>query len=136
MVCTGLLAPAPAGPALAFDPAKVFEGQKPTAMALWKYFFSAKKKGNEEDAIDALRYAAEQGSHAAQWKLGRMYQTGDGVKKDPKAAFSFYKQVVDSYGEARPGTPSLPPTPWSCSAVISGTVCPRRASRRIPTRRG
>lgn len=105
LICGGLLLPAAAGPARAFDPEKAFEGQRPSPLALWKYFFSAKKKGDEESAVDALRYAAEQGSHAAQWKLGRMYQTGDGVKKDAAAAFQFYKQVVDSYGDARPGTP-------------------------------
>ncbi|GIL00896.1 MAG: hypothetical protein BroJett030_07950 [Alphaproteobacteria bacterium] len=105
VLCAGLLLPAAAEPARAFDPEKVFEGQKPSPLALWKYFFSARKKGQEEEAIDVLRYAAEQGSHAAQWKLGRMYQTGDGVEKNAATAFSFYKQVVDSYTDARPGTP-------------------------------
>lgn len=105
IVCFGLLSPAAALPSHAFDPEKVFEGEKPTAKTIWKFFFSARKKGNSEEAVGALRYAAEQGSHAAQWKLGRMYQTGDGVKKDAAAAFNFFKQVADSYWEARPGTP-------------------------------
>lgn len=92
-------------PAHAFDPAKVFEGEKLSLRKVFSFFRSARKEGNEEEAVGALRYAAEQGSHAAQWKLGRMYQTGDGVEKNPKAAFEFYKQVADSYADARPGTP-------------------------------
>ncbi|MCB1462348.1 MAG: sel1 repeat family protein [Nitratireductor sp.] len=95
-----------AGYAYAFDPAKAFEGeQKPSFRKVFKFFFTARKQGNEEDAVGALKYAAEQGSHAAQWKLGRMYQTGDGVPKDPAAAFEFFKQVADGYADARPGTP-------------------------------
>ncbi|MEC9342436.1 MAG: tetratricopeptide repeat protein [Pseudomonadota bacterium] len=91
--------------ASAFDPAKVFEGEKPSLKKVFKFFFTARKKGDKEEAVGALRYAAEQGSHAAQWKLGRMYQTGDGVEKNPAEAFEFFKQVADAYAEARPGTP-------------------------------
>jgi len=94
-----------AGPASAFDPAKVFADEKPSANSILRYFFDARKRGQEEEAVGALKYAADQGNHAAQWKLGRMYQTGDGVAKDPAAAFSMYKQIADGYAEARPGSP-------------------------------
>ena len=104
-MCAGLLAPVMGSPAHAFDPAKVIQGEKQSLNKIFKFFFSARKEGNEEEDVGALRYAAEQGSHAAQWKLGRMYQTGDGVKKDPKAAFEFFKQVADGYFDVRPGTP-------------------------------
>ena len=89
----------------AFDPEKVFEDKKPNLGTLFRYFFSARKNGNQAEAVDALKYAAEQGSQAAQWKLGRMYQTGDGVAKDPRAAYEFYRGIVDNYGNAQPGTP-------------------------------
>ncbi|MCB1512502.1 MAG: sel1 repeat family protein [Hyphomicrobiaceae bacterium] len=92
-------------PAHAFDPAKVFEGEKLSWKKVFSVFKSARKEGNEEEAVGALKFAAEQGSHAAQWKLGRMYQTGDGVEKDPAAAFVFFKQVADGYSDVRPGTP-------------------------------
>jgi len=99
------MAPAAAIPAFAFDPGKATEAEKPAKGKFWKNFFSARKEGKQEDAIDLLKYEAEKGDHGAQWKLGRMYQIGDGVEKNPAAAFAFYKQVADSYMDARPGTP-------------------------------
>lgn len=104
LVIASLVVPAFAGPALAFDPEKVFADEKPTPRTIFRFFFDARKKGQEEDAVGALKYAAEQGNHAAQWKLGRMYQTGDGVKKDARAAFEMYKQIADGYVDARPGS--------------------------------
>jgi len=104
LVCAVVLGPITGKPALAFDPSKVFAEEKPTVRTIFKFFFSARKKGQEEDAIGALKYAADQGNHAAQWKLGRMYQTGDGVKKNPAEAFGFFKRIVENYSDARPGS--------------------------------
>lgn len=91
--------------AFAFDPEKVFKDERPSLGTLFRFFFTARKNGNEEDAIDALKYAAGHGSQAAQWKLGRMYQMGDGVPKDPRAAYEFFNGIVENYGNAEPGTP-------------------------------
>lgn len=91
--------------AIAFDPEKVFENKKPSSSKLFQFFFNARKNGQEEEAISALKYAADQGNSAAQWKLGRMYQIGDGVPKDPGEAFRFFEKIVVRYGDARPGTP-------------------------------
>ncbi len=91
--------------ALAFDPEQVFENKKPTSSKLFRFFFKARESGKEEDAISALKYAADQGNPAAQWKLGRMYQIGDGVPKDPGEAFRFFEKIVVRYIDARPGTP-------------------------------
>lgn len=93
------------GQGRAFDPEKVFEDKNPNLSKLFKFFFNARREGNEADAIDALEYAAEHGSQAAQWKLGRMYQVGDGVNKDPRAAYEFFSGIVENYGNAQPGTP-------------------------------
>lgn len=90
---------------LAFDPEKVFEDKKPSLGTLFRYFFKAREQGNEAEAIDALKYAAEKGSQAAQWKLGRMYQVGDGVAKDPRAAYEFFSAIAENYANAQPGTP-------------------------------
>lgn len=89
---------------MAFDPEKVFADEKPSTPKIWQFFFSARKKGHEAEAVSALEYAADQGDHAAQWKLGRMYQTGDGVKKDAGAAVRFFKRIVDNFADAQPGT--------------------------------
>ncbi len=104
IVCAGVVGAGSAGSALAFDPAKVFADEKPSTPKIWKFFFSARQKGQEAEAVSALEYAADQGDHAAQWKLGRMYQTGDGVKKDPAAAVRFFSKIVDNFADAQPGT--------------------------------
>jgi uncharacterized protein len=104
LISAAALAVAPE-PVSAFDPAKVFEEKKPSSNKIFRFFFSARKNGNQEDAIGALKYAAEQGNQAAKWKLGRMYQIGDGVPKDPAAAYTFFTQIIENYGDALPGTP-------------------------------
>jgi TPR repeat protein len=104
------------GEALAFDPQKVFQEDKPAAPKIFKFFFKARQQGKQEEAVDALLYAAEQGNHAAQWKLGRMYQTGDGVKKNPVEAFNFFRRVVEDYSNAQPGTPDWQ---FTASAMVT-----------------
>jgi uncharacterized protein len=94
----------PSGPALALDADQVLKEERPSIKEMWKRFFSFRKKGQEKEAVTALEYAADQGDHAAQWKLGRMYQTGDGVKKDPKAAIRFFRRIADNYAEVQPGS--------------------------------
>ncbi len=42
---------------------------------------NALSSGNSEMAVQALGYAAREGNVAAQWKLGRMYQDGEGVRR-------------------------------------------------------
>ncbi|MEZ5789579.1 MAG: tetratricopeptide repeat protein [Nitratireductor sp.] len=104
MIGMGILAGSPTGPAHAFDPAQVFAKEKPGSGAFLRFFFKARKEGQEAEAIDALKYAAEKGDHGAQWKLGRMYQTGDGVKVDHAEAFAIFNKIVQTYTEARPGS--------------------------------
>ena len=93
------------GSAHAFDPTKVFKKEKPSVRDLFRFYLKKKKEGDTEEAIDVLEYAADQGNQTAQWKLGKMYEAGDTVPRDPSKAFHFYKQIADNYGEARPNTP-------------------------------
>lgn len=117
MVClsAGLAMAGPIG-VHAFDPEKVFEDKVPTSDKLFRFFFSARKNGQQEEAVSALKYAAEQGNQAAQWKLGRMYQIGDGVPKDPAAAYRFFEQIVERYSDAQPGTPEWQ---YASSAMVA-----------------
>jgi TPR repeat protein len=62
------------------------------------------KSGENDKAVTALRYAAEQGLPAAQWKLGRMYADGDGVKRDHLQAFQFFSRVASEQAEISPWT--------------------------------
>lgn len=91
--------------AAAFDPQKVFKEDKPSTKKLFKFYLTKKKQGKNEEAIDVLQYAADQGNPTAQWKLGKMYESGDLVGRDPARAFNFYKQIADAYGNVRPNTP-------------------------------
>ena len=88
----------------AFDPSKVFDGDV-SSRKVFRYYFDARKKGNSADAVSVLKYAADQGNPAAQWKLGRMYETGDGVKRDPLEAFNIFKSIAERHSGANPNTP-------------------------------
>lgn len=68
--------------------------EKSSPFALFKFGFKSYKKGKKDDAIEAYRYAAEKGHAGAQWKLARMYDTGDGVAEDDYKAFQFYEKIV------------------------------------------
>jgi TPR repeat protein len=62
------------------------------------------KSGDTDKAVTALRYAAEQGHPLAQWKLGRMYADGDGVKRDHVQAFQFFSRIANEQAEMSPWT--------------------------------
>lgn len=103
-IFAGVLGPLASAPAMALDVTKMQAEEKASRPNFWLRFFSARKQGQEQEAVNTLEYAAEQGDHAAQWKLGKMYQTGDGVEKDPAAAIRYYSQIVDNYSDAHPGS--------------------------------
>jgi TPR repeat protein len=65
----------------------------------------AERAGEKAKAITSFQYAAEQGFPAAQWKLGRMYADGDGVKQSDLRAFEYFSRIADTHPEASPGTP-------------------------------
>ncbi|OHV89083.1 tetratricopeptide repeat protein [Mesorhizobium sp. ORS 3428] len=95
------------GQAMAFDD-KVFDdktGVKPQSSpwAVFQFGFSAYKKGHKDQAVEAYKYAAENGQIGATWKLARMYAEGDGVARDDYAAFKFFSEIVDQ--DVEPGSP-------------------------------
>lgn len=61
--------------------------------------------GDRKAAIEQLRKAAESGHPVAQWKLGKIYQSGDGVPANDVKAFDYYRQVVDGHPDDLRGTP-------------------------------
>ncbi|MEI9401203.1 tetratricopeptide repeat protein [Mesorhizobium argentiipisi] len=96
-----------AGQAMAFDD-KVFDdktGVKPQSSpwAVFQFGFSAYKSGHKDQAVEAYKYAAENGQIGATWKLARMYAAGDGVTRDDYAAFKFFSEIVDQ--DVEPGSP-------------------------------
>ena len=99
VACGSLLG---AGSARALDEKKVVEpGSSP--WAVFKFGFSAYKSGHKDQAVEAYRYAAENGQIGAQWKLARMYAEGDGVGRDDYQAFQFFSEIVRQ--EIEPGSP-------------------------------
>lgn len=93
--------------AFAFDD-KVFDdktGVKPQSSpwAVFRFGFSAYKNGHKDQAVEAYKYAAENGQIGATWKLARMYAEGDGVPRDDYEAFKFFSEIVDQ--DVEPGSP-------------------------------
>src|SRR5690606_31690603 len=49
--------------------------------------------------------AAERGHAAAQWKLGQMYASGEGVTRDDLTAFRYFSRIASLHAEDSPFTP-------------------------------
>lgn len=62
-------------------------------------------EGDRKGAIEQLRRAADNGHPIAQWKLGKIYETGDGVPVNNAKAFEFYNQVANNHADDSPGSP-------------------------------
>lgn len=61
----------------------------------FKSGISAYKSGHKDQAIKALRYAADMGHPGASWKLARMYADGDGVAENDYEAYQFFVRIVE-----------------------------------------
>lgn len=96
-----------AAPVYAFDPAVDFSDKSTPKEAL-RYGARAYYSGNKQAAIDALRFAAENGVPAAQWKLGRMYADGDGVDEDDLKAFGYFARIANQHADEGPRSPHAP----------------------------
>ena len=96
-----------AGGAYAFDD-KVFDDKttpdkNSNPWTVFRFGFSAYKSGHKDQAVEAYRYAAENGQIGATWKLARMYAQGDGVTRDDYEAFKFFTEIVQQ--DVEPGSP-------------------------------
>jgi TPR repeat protein len=52
--------------------------------------------------VQALEDAASTGQPMALWQLGLMYESGEGVEKDPVKAFGYFSQIADEHADAAP----------------------------------
>lgn len=82
------------GEALALDENNVIAKPERSPWAVFRFGFSAYKQGHKQEAVEAYRYAAENGQIGASWKLARMYAQGDGVVRDDYEAFKFYTEIA------------------------------------------
>lgn len=55
-----------------------------------------------KDLMSALEDAAAAGQPMALWRLGVMYENGEGVEKDPAKAFSYFSQIADENADTAP----------------------------------
>ena len=69
------------------------------------------RSGDIASSLRALRYAADGGQQLAEWKLGSMYQVGDGVPRDDVKAYKYFSRIVENYDEDK--------ADWRESAVVS-----------------
>ena len=54
------------------------------------------------DLISALEDAAAAGQPMALYQLGLMYESGEGVEKDPGKAFAYFSQIANEHADAAP----------------------------------
>jgi TPR repeat protein len=102
-----LAMPVMALPAHAFDD-RIFDDsgavrEQSNPWAVFQFGYSAYKSGHKDQAVEAYRYAAENGQIGATWKLARMYAEGDGVTRDDYEAFKFFSEIADQ--DVEPGSP-------------------------------
>jgi len=79
-------------------------GLKLTPVEAFRWGAQALRIGNIPPGVRALEFAAANGHPIAQWKLGRMFADGDGVKQDELRAFEYFREVADAHAEDSPGT--------------------------------
>jgi uncharacterized protein len=101
-----------AGIALAFD-----VQEQPPAPSEKKTLFSSMgdalragikglSSGDSESAVAGLSFAAREGNVIAQWKLGRMYADGEGVRADDLKAFQYFSQIANAHADESPESPN------------------------------
>jgi uncharacterized protein len=71
------------------------------ALRAWMRDSSA---GDQAGAHRALEYAASQGHLTAQYKLGRMHASGDGVPANELKAFEYFSKIADENADETPGS--------------------------------
>ncbi|EDQ33344.1 TPR repeat, SEL1 subfamily [Hoeflea phototrophica DFL-43] len=81
------------GPAQALDPNSGVSRES-GPFDLFKFGFSAYKKGRKDEAVEAYKYAAEKGHPGARWALANMYAYGDGVIENDYEAFKIYDDIA------------------------------------------
>lgn len=86
-----------AAPALAFDPTP----ETDTPAEAFDFGYNAYRAGDYTTAVDAIGFAADQGYTRAQWLLGQMYATGDGVETDDRRAFAIFAEIVNDHARDR-----------------------------------
>ena len=97
-----------AAPAFGFDGAPVNQDAAIPVISAQPGSTAALRKtapATPDSSLTALQYAAEGGHPIAQWKLGRMYASGDGVAQDDMRAFEYFSRIANAHAEDSPSAP-------------------------------
>ncbi len=89
---SGVLPSLPAAPETAAD----------AALAMANQLDGAGGGISSQDLVAALEDAALAGQPMALFQLGLMYETGEGVDKDPVKAFGYFSQIADEHADTAP----------------------------------
>ncbi|MGJ8529642.1 tetratricopeptide repeat protein [Maritalea sp.] len=57
---------------------------------------------SNENLLAALEEAAEAGQPIALWRLGTMYENGEGVRQDRARAFLYFRELADGHADTPP----------------------------------
>jgi|GEM_PF-1308166 len=57
---------------------------------------------SNDDLMSSLQNAAAAGQPMALWRLGTMYENGEGVAKDDVKAFGYFSQIANDHADAAP----------------------------------
>lgn len=111
LVAFVLGAAALSAPALAFDGSASKDVTLPVVTTLPGSVATVRSKAAavvttpQETSLSALQYAAEGGHPGAQFKLGRMYASGEGVAQDDLRAFEYFSRIANAHAEDSPSAP-------------------------------
>jgi TPR repeat protein len=89
---------------------------KLTAVEAFQFGAKALSAGETEKGVSSLQYAAENGHPIAQWKLGRMYADGTGVKRDELRAFEYFRGIANAHAD---DSPSMPQARFVANAFVA-----------------
>ena len=93
-----------AGPGRSLDADRALNGGAVSseAVGLFGSAFNAYAAGNKVQALSDYQAAADLGHIGALWKVGRMYELGDGIEADPFEAFRAYRSLASLHGDIPP----------------------------------
>jgi uncharacterized protein len=84
------------------DDARVEKVPYPNPQAALRAGIEGFRAGDPAAAIEALKYAAGGGERLAQWKLAKLYASGEGVPRNDLKAYELFSQIVANYDEDNP----------------------------------
>lgn len=93
------------------------DADKPRVEQMLSYGQSAFSEGNYGAALKFFEQAAEVGHPLAQWKLGKMYQDGQGVGANQTTALKYFTDVAVNRGDEPPNSLMAPFVAHSLVAV-------------------